>query len=81
MAHGPLVLLVMLELDRAKIYLPSCLHYTCILTILKYFLQEKGIVGLQSVTVTIENKLMMYMKLLNLLYADDTVLMAESADD
>lgn len=48
---------------------------------LENFLQEKGIVGLQSVTESIEVELMMYLKLLILLYADDTVLMAESADD
>jgi hypothetical protein len=48
---------------------------------LKYFLQEKGIVGLQSITDATENELILYMKLLILLYADDTVLMAESADD
>ena len=69
----------MLELDRAKIYLPSCLHYT--LMILKKIFQEKGIDGLQSVTESIEVELMMYLKLLILLYGDDTVLMVESADD
>ena len=48
---------------------------------LEYFLQEKGIVGLQSITDAIEDELMLYLKLLILLYADDTVIMAESADD
>ena len=48
---------------------------------LENFLQEKGIVGLQSVTESIEVELMMYLKFLILLYADDTGLMAESADD
>ena len=42
---------------------------------LDFFLQEKGIVGLQSVTESIEDELLI------LLYADETVLMAESADD
>ncbi|XP_056016752.1 uncharacterized protein LOC130053469 [Ostrea edulis] len=48
---------------------------------LEYFLQEKGIIGLQSITNSIEEELMLYLKLLILLYADDTVIMAESADD
>ena len=37
--------------------------------------------GLQSVTESIVDELVMYVKLLILLYADDTVLMVESADD
>ena len=44
-----------LTLDMAKNYLPSCLH--CILTILNFFLREKGLVGLQSVTESIEDNL------------------------
>ena len=63
-------------LDRAKIYLPSCLHW-----ILTIFLKEKGIVCLKNVTASIEDELIMYVNLLILLYADDTVLMVESADD
>ena len=48
-------------------------HFLPILTILKFFLQEKVIFGLQSVTESIEDELMMHMKLLILLYTYDTV--------
>jgi hypothetical protein len=48
---------------------------------LEYFLQEKVIVGRLSITDAIEDELTLYMKLLIILYADDTVIMAESAND
>ena len=46
---------------------------------LEEFLLKKNVVGLQSITGTIENELLLYCKLLVLFYADDTVIMAESA--
>lgn len=45
------------------------------------YLVEKNIAGLQSFTTSIENELCIYIKLLVLLYADDTVILAESGDD
>jgi hypothetical protein len=47
---------------------------------LEFFLVEKDIAGLQSIENAIEDELMVYVKMLILLYADDTVLLAESAD-
>lgn len=41
---------------------------------------KKNIAGLQSFTTSIENELCIYIKLLVLLYADDTVILAESGD-
>ena len=48
---------------------------------LEEFLLANNVVGLQSITSTIENELLIYFKLLVLFYADDTVIMAESADE
>ena len=48
----PIFSLVILDLDRAKIFLPSCLH--CALMNLNFLLQKQGIVGLQSVTESIK---------------------------
>jgi hypothetical protein len=45
------------------------------------FLQERRIVGLQTVSESIEKELMIYLKISILLYADDTVVLAESAED
>lgn len=45
------------------------------------FLREKGIVGLQSVSIKVNWGRINYLKLFILLYADDTVIMAESARD
>ena len=41
---------------------------------------EKDIAGLQSIENAIEDELMVYVKMLILLYADGTVLLAESAE-
>ena len=46
----------------------------------KYFL-DKNITGLSTIGQELEDKLFIYLKLFILLYADDTVLMAESGDD
>ena len=48
---------------------------------LEEFLLDNNVVGLQSISCTIENELLVYFKLLVLFYADDTVIMAESADE
>ena len=49
---------------------------------LEEFLLDNNVVGLQSITSTIENELLnIYFKLLVLFYADDTVIVAESADE
>lgn len=45
------------------------------------FLREKGIVGLQSVSIKVNWGRIDYLKLFILLYADDTVIMAVSARD
>ena len=47
---------------------------------LEDFLLENNITGLESVSKSLEEKLFTYVKMLVLLYADDTVLMAEKAD-
>lgn len=48
---------------------------------LDMFLREKGIVGLQSVSIKVNWGRINYLKLFILLYADDTVIMAVSARD
>lgn len=48
---------------------------------LEDFLLDKNIVGLQSISSSIEDELMLYLKLCLLFYADDTVIMSETADD
>ena len=48
---------------------------------LEEFLVEKDIVGLQTISKEIEDELLLHLKLLILFYADDTVILAESADD
>lgn len=48
---------------------------------LEDFLLDKNIAGLQSISSSIEDELMLYMKLCLLFYADDTVIMTETADD
>ena len=45
------------------------------------FLREKNVVGLQTISTSIEDELFLYLKLSVLFYADDTVIMAETADD
>lgn len=47
---------------------------------LENFLVEKDIAGLQNIENAIEDELMVYVKMLILLYADDTVLLAESSE-
>ena len=45
------------------------------------FLENKNITGLQAISDEIENNLDIYLKLFILLYADDTALLAETAND
>jgi hypothetical protein len=45
------------------------------------FLAEKNVVGLQSIRSSISNELFLYLKLSVLFYADDTVTIADTADD
>jgi hypothetical protein len=44
-------------------------------------LLTKDIVGLKSITDELENELEIYLKIFVMLYADDTLLLAESAED
>jgi hypothetical protein len=45
------------------------------------FLENKNITGLQTISDEIENILDIYLKLFILLYADDTALLAETANN
>ena len=45
------------------------------------FLEGLNIKGIDSISRDIENELMVYFKILILLYADDTILLSESKDD
>ena len=42
---------------------------------------EENVIGLKTISGELENKLNIYLKLFVILYADDTVLMAESDSD
>jgi hypothetical protein len=44
-------------------------------------LLTKDIVGLKSITDELETELEIYLKIFVMLYADDTILLAESAED
>ena len=46
---------------------------------LEEFLVEKNVLGIHSISNDIENELFVYFKLLVLFYADDCVILAESA--
>ena len=48
---------------------------------LQDFLEGLNIKGIDSISRDIENELMVYFKILILLYADDTILLSESRDD
>jgi hypothetical protein len=48
---------------------------------LEQFLDENNAIGLISLTEDLEQELDTYLKLFILLYADDTVILAESSDD
>ena len=55
--------------------------FSLFLNDLETFLQEKNIIGLESLTEDLENQLDIYLKLFILLYADDTVVLSESRSD
>ena len=59
----------------------SPLLFSLYLNDLEQFLASENITGLQSVTDVLEKDLSVYLKLFVLLYADDTVLLAETPDD
>ena len=46
-----------------------------------HFLENQNIIGLHTISDEIENNLDIYLKLFILLYADDTALLAETAND
>ena len=48
---------------------------------LEQYLDENNAIGLISLTEDLEQELNTYLKLFILLYADDTVILAESSDD
>jgi hypothetical protein len=52
-----------------------------VLNDLEQFLNENNAIGLISLTEDLEQELDTYLKLFILLYADDTVILAESSDD
>ena len=47
---------------------------------LEQFMEDKNITGLESISSELEVQLEIYLKMFALLYADDTVLMSETAD-
>ena len=68
-----------LELDKGK----TCplFFFLMFLNDLEEFLLTKDIVGLKSITDELETELEIYLKIFVMLYADDTILLAESAED
>jgi pantothenate kinase len=48
---------------------------------LQSFLEKENLPGLKAISEKIEENLNIYLKLFVLLYADDTVIMAESRED
>jgi hypothetical protein len=60
--------------------MPSFL-FSLFLNDIDTFLENKNITGLQIISDEIENNLDIYLKLFILLYADDTALLAETAND
>lgn len=59
----------------------SPLLFSLYLNDLQQYLENVNISGVQSLTLDIENELNIYLKLFVLLYADDTILLAESSSD
>ena len=55
--------------------------FSIFLNDLEEFLRTKDIVGLKSITDELETELEIYLKIFAMLYADDTLLLAESAED
>jgi len=59
----------------------SPLLFSIYLNDLQDFLEGLNIKGIDSISRDLENELMIYFKILILLYADDTILLSESKDD
>ena len=59
----------------------SSFLFSMFLNDLEEFLLTKDIVGLKSITDELETELEIYLKIFVMLYADDTILLAESAED
>jgi hypothetical protein len=59
----------------------NLLLFSIYLNDLQDFLEGLNIKGIDSISRDIENELMVYFKILILLYADDTILLSESKDD
>jgi hypothetical protein len=57
------------------------LLFSIYLNDLQDFLEGLNIKGIDLISRDIENELMVYFKILILLYADDTILLSESSDD
>ena len=55
--------------------------FSTFLNDLESFFENRDIVGLETVTADIERQLNVFLKIFCILYADDTVLMAESPDE
>ena len=59
----------------------SSFLFAMFLNDLQMFFENASLNGLETVSNCIEDKLNIYLKLFALLYADDTVLLAETHDD
>ena len=55
--------------------------FAMFLSDLQSFLEKENLPGLKTISEKIEENLNIYLKLFVLLYADDTVIMAESRED
>jgi len=55
--------------------------FSIFLNDLESFFENRDIVGLETVTTDIERQLNVFLKIFCILYADDTVLMAESPNE
>ena len=70
---------VVMELDREKTYpVPLCFIFK---RLIETFLEAFDVEGLKTVSSELKDKLNLYLKLFIILYADDTVIMEESAAD
>ena len=77
MALNQNIVNVILVYDKEKM----CHFFSLYLNDLQTCLATENIKGIESVTKTLEKDINVYLKLFVLLYADDTVLLAETADD
>ena len=72
------ILSVKLELDKGETLFSFL--FSMFLNDLEKILLTKDIVGLKSTTDELETELEIYLKIFVMLYADDTILLAESAE-